>query len=124
MELRCGGDLEQVHAIEPIVTSSVSSCEELVGSGMDSGVYRLQDCELNSAGRDYYTRYCDMRTDGGGWTVSDLVATNAGSCAKLSMLPLDEIPRSGALTVSTLNNFGIQESRIEINLNKLNYVVL
>lgn len=69
LELRCGGDLQQVHAIEPIVTSSAGSCEELVGSGMDSGVYSLQDCELNSAGRDFYTRYCDMRTDGGGWTV-------------------------------------------------------
>jgi hypothetical protein len=44
---------------------------------MDSGVYRLQNCELNSAGRDFYTRYCDMRTDGGGWTVSELAATDA-----------------------------------------------
>ncbi|PSN50150.1 hypothetical protein C0J52_11959 [Blattella germanica] len=69
MDNRCGGDMEQVHAIEPIVTSSAGSCEDLMGSGMDSGVYRLQDCELNSAGRDFYTRFCDMRTDGGGWTV-------------------------------------------------------
>lgn len=57
--------------------SSAESCEDLVESGMDSGVYRLQDCELNAAGRDFYTRYCDMRTDGGGWTVSTLVARNS-----------------------------------------------
>jgi hypothetical protein len=79
LELRCGADLQQVHAIEPIVTSSAGSCEELVGLGMDSGVYSLQDCELNSAGRDFYTRYCDMRTDGGGWTVSELVTRNAAN---------------------------------------------
>jgi hypothetical protein len=54
---------------------------------MDSGVYRMQDCELNSAGRDFYTRYCDMRTDGGGWTVSALVA----KLKNLSMLSLNEI---------------------------------
>lgn len=71
---RCDGNLQQVHAVEPIVMSSADSCEDLMGSGMDSGVYRLQDCELNSAGRDFHTRYCDMRTDGGGWTVSTAVA--------------------------------------------------
>ena len=71
---RCHGNSQQAHATEPIVMSSADSCEDLFGSGMDSGVYRLQDCELNSAGRDFYTRYCDMRTDGGGWTVSALMA--------------------------------------------------
>jgi hypothetical protein len=70
----CRENSQQVHVTEPIVMSSADSCEGLMGSGMDSGVYRLQDCDLNSAGRDFYTRYCDMRTDGGGWTVSALAA--------------------------------------------------
>lgn len=36
-----------------------------------SQVYRLgPEREYNMAGRDFYTRYCNMESGGGGWTVS------------------------------------------------------
>ncbi|XP_067012693.2 uncharacterized protein [Anabrus simplex] len=53
------------------VVSSAHSCEELLDTrhAHESRVYRLGPSELNAAGRDFYKRFCDMHTAGGGWTV-------------------------------------------------------
>jgi hypothetical protein len=81
--------------MEPVVTSSAGSCEELAGSGMDSGVYSLKDCDLNSEGRDFYTRYCDMRTDGGGWTVSKQARRNTATRPRIVALRANfPVPRN------------------------------
>lgn len=46
-------------------------CHDLRAAGeTESKVYSLASGkELNEGGRDYNTRFCDMTTDGGGWTV-------------------------------------------------------
>ncbi|XP_023349359.1 angiopoietin-2 isoform X2 [Eurytemora carolleeae] len=46
-------------------------CSDLKKAGFtESKVYRLgPEREYNMAGRDFYTRYCNMESGGGGWTV-------------------------------------------------------
>lgn len=46
------------------------SCEGLANSGKTSRVYMLGSVrDTNAAGRDFYTRNCDLETTGGGWTI-------------------------------------------------------
>jgi hypothetical protein len=53
------------------VKIGVRGCHDLRLAGeTDTRTYSLASGkELNEGGRDYNTRFCDMTTDGGGWTV-------------------------------------------------------
>jgi len=46
-------------------------CMDLVKAGKyESKVYRLgPERDINAVGRDFYTRRCDLHTNGGGWTI-------------------------------------------------------
>ncbi|XP_015512430.2 uncharacterized protein LOC107218903 isoform X1 [Neodiprion lecontei] len=55
---------------DQLLYADAKKCESLVNTGRNSGVYMLgQNRDLNDAGRDFYTRNCDLETAGGGWTV-------------------------------------------------------
>jgi hypothetical protein len=51
--------------------TGVRGCHDLRLAGeTETRTYSLASGkELNEGGRDYNTRFCDMTTDGGGWTV-------------------------------------------------------
>lgn len=65
-----GSDIEPPFI--PVVERTLArSCEDLFATIhiRHSGIYQLGGHETNLAGRDFYTRFCDMQTNGGGWTV-------------------------------------------------------
>ncbi|XP_012264272.2 uncharacterized protein LOC105690770 isoform X2 [Athalia rosae] len=57
-------------SVEEIVEVDERNCESLEKSGRPSGVFKLGHTrDINAAGRDFYTRNCDLQTSGGGWTI-------------------------------------------------------